>query len=60
MQGSESLFQIYALLEHDYAILTYIFCSFLLCAVAQSGGAWHKTPALNTPLDVHVLMVSAY
>ena len=56
MPRSESLFHIHALLEHDYAILTYI----LLCAVAQSGGAWHNTPALNTPLYVHVLMVTAY
>ena len=33
----------HALLESDYAILTYIL-HFLLCAVAQSGGAWHNTP----------------
>ena len=37
-----------------------IFCTFLLCAVAQSREAWHNTPTVNTSLDVHVLMVTAY
>ena len=59
MPGSKSLFHMHALLESDYAILTYIL-HFLLCAVAKSGGAWHKTFTLNTFLDVHVLMVTAY
>ena len=59
MPGSKSLFHMHALLESDYAILTYIL-RFLLCAVAQSGGTWHKTPTLKTSLDVHVLMVTAY
>ena len=59
MSGSKSLFRMHALLESDYAILTYIL-HFLLCAMAQSGGTWHKTPTLNTSLDVHVLMVTAY
>ena len=36
-----------------------IFCTSLLCAVAQKG-AWHNIPTLNRPLDVHVLMVTAY
>ena len=49
----------HALLESDYAILTYVL-HFLLCAVVQSGGTWHNTPNLNTSLDVHVLMVTAY
>ena len=59
MPGSKSLFLMHALLESDYAILTYIL-HFLLCAVAQSGGPLHNTPTLNTSLDVHVLMVTAY
>ena len=37
-----------------------IFCTFLLCAVAQRREAWHNTPTLNTSLDVRVLMVTAY
>ena len=40
-----------------------IFCSFLFCAVARGGGgAWHigtMPPPLNTPMNVHVLMVTA-
>ena len=59
MPGSVHLFHMHALLESDYAILTYIL-HFLLCAVAQSREAWHNTPTLNTSLDVHVLMVTAY
>ena len=49
----------HAILESDYVILTYIL-HFLFCAVAQSREAWHNTPTLNTSLDVHVLMVTAY
>ena len=26
----------------------------------RGGGEWHNTPTLNTPQDVHVLMVRAY
>ena len=59
MPGSKSLFYMHALLESDYAILTYIL-HFLPCAMAQSGRAWHNTSTLNTPLDVHVLMVTTY
>ena len=40
----------HALLESDYAILTYILHFFALC----------RGPTLNTFLDVHVLMVTAY
>ena len=39
-----------------------IFCTFLLCAIAQrgkGGEAWHNFPPKYT-LDVHVLMVTAY
>ena len=59
MPGSASLFHIHALLESNYAILTYILQFFAL-SVAQSWEAWHNTPTLNTFLDVHVLMVTAY
>ena len=59
MPGNASLFHMHALLESDYAILTYIL-HFLLSAVAQSREAWHNTPTLNSSLDEHVLMVSAY
>ena len=60
MPGSISLFHIHALLESDYAILRYILHYFALCRGAKGGGEWHNTPTLNTPLDVHVLMVRAY
>ena len=59
MPGSASLFHMHALLESDYAILTYIL-HFMVCAVAQSREAWQNTTTLNTSLDVHVLMVTAY
>ena len=59
MPDSASLFHMHALLEFDYAILTYIL-PFLLCAMAQSREAWQNTTTLNTSLDVHVLMVTAY
>ena len=59
MLGNASLYIMHASLESDYAILTFIL-HFLLCAVAQSGGPWHKIPTLNTSLDVPVLMVTAY
>ena len=48
----------HALLESNYAILTYILHLFTLCRGPK--GAWHNTPTLNTPLDVHVLIVTAY
>ena len=48
----------HALLESDYAILTYILHFFALRRGPK--GAWRNTPTLNTPLDVHVLMVTAY
>ena len=61
MPGSASLFHMHALLESNYAILTYILHFFAFC-VAQRGGKGKGTmpPTLNTPLDVHVLMVTAY
>ena len=59
MLGSESLFHMHALLESDYAILTYILQFFALCR-GPKWGAWHNTAILNTSLDVHVLMVTAY
>ena len=52
----------HALLESDYAILTYILHFFTSCRGPKGGGggAWHNTPNLNKPLDVHVLMATAY
>ena len=50
----------HALLESDCAILTYILHFFAMCRGPKGGGG-HDTmpPPLNTPLDVHVLMVTA-
>ena len=64
MPGSASLFHMHVVLESDYAILTYISQFFALCRGRKEGGveggAWHNTPTLNTPLDVHVFTVTAY
>ena len=60
MLDSASLFHMHALLESDYAILTYILHFFALYRGPKWGGAWHNTPTLNTSLDVHVLKVTAY
>ena len=60
MPSSAILFHMHALLESDYVILTYILLFFGLCRGAKSGEAWHNTSTLNTSLDVHVLMVTAY
>ena len=49
----------HALLESDHAILTYILHFFALCR-GPSREAWHNTPTINTSLDVHVSMVTAY
>ena len=59
MQGSASFFHMHALLESNYAILTYILHYFALCR-GPKWGPWHNTPILNTSLDVHVLMLTAY
>ena len=60
MPGSESLFHMHALLESDYAILMYILHFFCSVPWPKVGGVWHYTPTLNTSLDVHVLMVTAF
>ena len=49
----------HALVESDYAILTYILHFFALCR-GPKWGTWHNSSTLNTFLDVHVLMVTAY
>ena len=60
MPGSVSLFHVHALLKYDYAILTNIVHFFTLCRGPKGGGKWRNAlPHLNTPLDVHVLMVTA-
>ena len=58
MRGSASLFHMHALLESDYAILTHILHFFALCRGPKRGLAQYPHP--NRPLDVHVLMVTAY
>ena len=59
MPGSASLFHMHALLESDCAILRYNLHFFALCGSTKRG-EWHNTPTLNTPQNVHVLMVRAY
>ena len=59
MPGSASLFHMHAVLECDYAILTYILHFFALYR-GQKGGEWRNTLTINTSLEVHVLMVAAY
>ena len=59
MPGSASFFHVHALLESNYAILTYILHFFALCRGPRwEGMAQYSHP--NTSLDVHVLMVTAY
>ena len=51
----------HALLESDYAILTYILPLFALYLGLKGGGGHGiMPPPLNTSLDVHVLMATAY
>ena len=59
MPGSESLSHMHASLEPDYAILMFILHFFAMCR-GPKWGAWINTSALNTSMDVHVLMVTAY
>ena len=58
MPDSVSLFHMHALLESDYAIVTYILHFFVLYHGAKGGMA--QSLPLNMPLDLHVLMVTAY
>ena len=48
----------HALVESDYAVLTYILHFFALCRGPKWGHG--NSPTRNTSLDVHVLMVTAY
>ena len=51
----------HALLYSDYATLTYILHFFALCRRPKGGGGGgHVTMSPKTPLDEHVLMVTAY
>ena len=59
MLVSANLFHMHASLDSDYAILTYILNFYALCRDPK-WGAWHNTPTLNTPLGVHVLVVTPY
>ena len=59
MPGSASLLHMHALLESDYAILTYILHFFALSRGPKWWGmAQYSHP--DTSRDVHVLMVAAY
>ena len=58
MPGSASLFHMHALLESNYAILTYILHFFALRPGPKGDMAQYSDP--NTPLDVHILIVTAY
>ena len=60
MPGSVSLFHMHALLESDYAILTYNLHFFALCRGPKGQGMAQWSTPLNTSPDVHVLMVTAY
>ena len=59
MLGSVSLFHMHALLESHYAILAYILHFFAWCRGPKWWGM-AQSPTLNTSLDVHVLVVTAY
>ena len=51
----------HALLESDYTILTYILHVFVLCRDSKGEEDYGTMYSpLNTPLVVHVLMVTAY
>ena len=51
----------HTLLESNYAILTYILHFFCVVPWPKEGRGHGTMPLpLNTPLDVHVLMVTAY
>ena len=50
MLGSASLFR-------DFKVYFALFC---FVPWPKVGGAWHNTPTLNTSMDVHVLMVTAF
>ena len=59
MPGIASFFHMHALLESDYAIKIYNLHFIALCRGPKSGGmAQYSHP--KKPLDVHVLMVTAY
>ena len=62
MPGSASLFCMHALLESDYAILTYIVHFFALCRGPKSEGMAQYSHPKYVPgcAIVHVLMVTAY
>ena len=63
MPGSESLFHIHALLEHDYAILTYILLFFAMCRGPKWGGMAQYSRFKYVPgcacLNGHSILVTA-
>ena len=60
MPGNASLFHMYALLESDHAILTYILHFFALCRGPKLGGMAKYYHPTKYVLDVHVLIVIVY
>ena len=63
MPGSESLFHIHALLEYDYAILTYILLFFAVCRGPKWGGMAQYSRPKYVPgcacLNGHSILVTA-
>ena len=63
MPGSASLFHMHALLESDYAILTYILHFFALCRDPKSGGMAQYSHPKYVPerarLNGHSILVTA-
>ena len=63
MAGSESLFHMHAVLESDYAILTYISQFFALCRGPKGGGmaqySYPKYAPGRACLNGHSILVTA-
>ena len=63
MPGNASLFQMHALLDSDYEILTYIFHFFALCRDSKSGGMAQYSHSKHVPgcacLNGHSILVTA-
>ena len=59
MPGSESLFHIHALLEHEYAILTDILLFFAMCRGPKWGGMAQYSRPKCACLNGHSILVTA-
>ena len=60
MPGSVHLFHMHALIQSDFAILTYILHFFAWCLDPRGRVHGPVPSSLNTPLNVNVLIVTAY